>query len=468
MANNSEKFHNVFDDPNRDEYYTPYDFIQDEVDRYASQLEGKVVYCPCDNPRWSNFVRYFVENFDKLNLKALICSYYEGSEEKSGTHVCWAIHRKDSDIPDVIYQIVDNENGWSFISNEAKSVRKTMLSNGWNISDNIEIGYAKKDALRQCVDNGELFVTEKGSFNSAEARFFASKSDVIITNPPFSKFVLFMDFLLESGCKFLVIGSNIAINLNNVFSAWKKGDVHGGYSCNQAVEFVRPDGSIKGVPVTWYTNMEIISDCCDVKTGKENDGTYSTYDDRRDVIYLKSYKDYPDDYYGMVAIPPTSFNKFNHQFFDVIDDVKYTGKIDGKFVQSRLVVKRKHYKEEVSVNDIVEYNKIDKVAPAQSNGRGYVYIFADEHDRIKIGVTINPAQERLNQLQTGNADELSVLFVSNPVFGYEEVEQKVHDAMNDYHIRLEWFNNKCFAKAVKMITEMTAPSKQDVKRFRNI
>lgn len=40
---------------------------------------GKAVYCNCDDPFESNFFKYFAANFNKLGLKKLITTSYDGS-----------------------------------------------------------------------------------------------------------------------------------------------------------------------------------------------------------------------------------------------------------------------------------------------------------------------------------------------------------------------------------------------------
>lgn len=59
-----------------DEFYTQYKDIENELQHYTEHFEGKIVYCNCDNYRWSNFVKYFQDNFKKLKLKKLLASCY--------------------------------------------------------------------------------------------------------------------------------------------------------------------------------------------------------------------------------------------------------------------------------------------------------------------------------------------------------------------------------------------------------
>jgi len=46
-----------------DEFYTELVDIENEMKHYKSQFFGKVVYCNCDDPYESNFVRYFAAQF---------------------------------------------------------------------------------------------------------------------------------------------------------------------------------------------------------------------------------------------------------------------------------------------------------------------------------------------------------------------------------------------------------------------
>ena len=64
----------------RDEFYTQLSDITRELQYYKEHFKDKVVYCNCDDPRVSNFFRYFVENFHVLGLKKLIASCYRESE----------------------------------------------------------------------------------------------------------------------------------------------------------------------------------------------------------------------------------------------------------------------------------------------------------------------------------------------------------------------------------------------------
>jgi hypothetical protein len=60
-----------------DEFYTRLEDIERELVQYKDHFRGKTIYCNCDDPRVSNFFKYFYVNFEKLGLKKLIASFYK-------------------------------------------------------------------------------------------------------------------------------------------------------------------------------------------------------------------------------------------------------------------------------------------------------------------------------------------------------------------------------------------------------
>ena len=62
------------------EWYTLLDDIEKEFNAYLEfdkdVFRDKTVLCPCDDPEWSNFTKYFVLNFERLGLKKLISTSY--------------------------------------------------------------------------------------------------------------------------------------------------------------------------------------------------------------------------------------------------------------------------------------------------------------------------------------------------------------------------------------------------------
>lgn len=62
-----------------DEFYTQFNDIQNELKHYKEHFKNKIVLCNCDDPKQSNFFRYFANNFYHLGLKKLITTCYKNA-----------------------------------------------------------------------------------------------------------------------------------------------------------------------------------------------------------------------------------------------------------------------------------------------------------------------------------------------------------------------------------------------------
>ena len=58
----------------KDEFYTRYEDIAKELPYYKEQLANKVIYCNCDNPKYSNFYKYLKDNIHDYKLTKLIAT----------------------------------------------------------------------------------------------------------------------------------------------------------------------------------------------------------------------------------------------------------------------------------------------------------------------------------------------------------------------------------------------------------
>ena len=76
MAKNNTNLHQAKKAKN-DEFYTRYEDIEKELSHYWSNLNGKWVYSPCDDYRWSQFKEYFVQNFSAIGLSHYTCTNYD-------------------------------------------------------------------------------------------------------------------------------------------------------------------------------------------------------------------------------------------------------------------------------------------------------------------------------------------------------------------------------------------------------
>ncbi len=69
-----------------DEFYTQYHDIEKEITAYLEYnpevFKGKTILLPCDDPEWSNFTKYFAQNFERFGLKKLISTSYAPDSKK--------------------------------------------------------------------------------------------------------------------------------------------------------------------------------------------------------------------------------------------------------------------------------------------------------------------------------------------------------------------------------------------------
>jgi hypothetical protein len=63
-----------------DEFYTQITDIEKELGHYKKHFKNKIVFCNCDDPKESNFWKYFALNFEVLGLKKLISTHFETTQ----------------------------------------------------------------------------------------------------------------------------------------------------------------------------------------------------------------------------------------------------------------------------------------------------------------------------------------------------------------------------------------------------
>lgn len=206
-----------------DEFYTLYEFIQKEINAYLefdpNVFRDKVVLLPCDDPEWSNFTRFFAQNFANFGLKKLISTSY-------------AADSKSADIP-YQFTLFESESP-RFDKSKTRSHGKIFtLTQDKNQFGKIDIEDLEWDYLE-----GD------GDFRSDETKTLRDEADIIVTNPPFSKFRDFLAWILEANKKFLIIGSQNAIKYKEAFPFIKDNKLWMGATCNsEDMVFAVPEGA---------------------------------------------------------------------------------------------------------------------------------------------------------------------------------------------------------------------------------
>lgn len=324
----------------KDEFYTNYDVIQSELNFYEKKFDGKTVLCNCDDPFESNFAKFFLRNFNYLKLKRLICTSYA-----------------DSPVAGTQLSLFDNydieQHGYVL------DTTQVPMKNGRGVTDDdISALLHKKGIVKQLKGNGD--------YASDECLKYLDESDIVVTNPPFSKFRPYLATLIKHNKKFLIIGNVNAITYKEVFpliknnQIWLGASIHSGdrefrvpddYPLKAAGSRIDKNGvkyiRVKGV--RWFTNLDYKQRHEDLILYKHYlPNEYPKYDNY-DGINVDKTADIPMDFNGAMGVPITFLDKYSPEQFKLIKfrkgddnkDLRYT--IDGETKQPyfRIIIKNK-------------------------------------------------------------------------------------------------------------------------------
>lgn len=306
-----------------DEFYTQYHDIEKEISAYLDYntdvFRGKIVLLPCDDPEWSNFTKYFAQNFERLGLKKLIStSYAVNSKTYEFTYQPTLFETKN-----MLYDKVRTyKNGKIFTLNCDKTGDHRV-----NVDD-LEWNYLAGD----------------GDFRSNEVKKLRDESDIIITNPPFSLFREFLAWIMAAGKQFVIISNMNAITYKEVFpliksdKMWLGNGFHAGnayFSTPFVKEYAEgvynPEtGLVKFRNVCWFTNLDhgrrhqpiplmTMADNLKYSKHKEIKGkkSYDLYDNY-DAIEVPFTDAIPSDYDGVMGVPISFLDKYSPDQFEIL------------------------------------------------------------------------------------------------------------------------------------------------------
>ena len=313
-----------------DDFYTQLSDIENELKHYKKHFKGKAVYCNCDDPRISNFFHYFSYNFEYLGLNKLITTCFKNNQMN-------------------LFSKEDAE--------QAIKLEYSGDKNGNNIPDIDEIGVTPL--------NGD------GDFRSQECIDILKKTDIVVTNPPFSLFREYIQQLTEHKKKFLIIGHQNAISYKEIFKLIKNNELWLGYGFKGgaghfysnyddiATAGDHKEGMIRVSGVHWFTNLDFNKRHEElILVEKYTPDKYPKYDNY-DAINIDKTKDIPMDYDGYMGVPITFLNKYNPDQFEIIGlsasagyDKEIVGipflgdrdaraSVNGKTKYARIIIKRR-------------------------------------------------------------------------------------------------------------------------------
>ena len=384
-----------------DEFYTQYEDIQKEINSYLEYnpnvFKGKTVLLPCDDPEWSNFTKFFAQNFEVLGLKKLISTSYaaESKKQKYGY--------KEDYHQFTIFDITEFEKESSKFDKEKTHSKGKIfiLEKDSNNSGHIDIN-----------DLEWNYLESDGDFRSAEVTRLRDEADIVITNPPFSLFREFIAWLIEGNTQFSIIGNQNAITYKEVFpliknnSIWLGCTIHSGdrefrvpesYPLTASGQRIDENGNkyvrVKGV--RWFTNIEhgrrhqplsLMSIEDNLKYSKHSEirgKKYYSYDNY-DAIEVPYSDAIPDDYTDIMGVPITFMDKFCPEQFEIlglamgytwddINDIK-TKKIYKNAVQHSVGNSKTSSGGKINTGPAIKVNSVE-------NGKYYT---ADSEDGVLI------------------------------------------------------------------------------------
>lgn len=297
-----------------DEFYTMYETIEEEVRHYEDRFINKTVLCNCDDPFESNFSKFFIKNFNKLQLKRLICTSYGASK----------VMHKEKKI-DANHDFDKKNHGYILSLENVPSEIDTCSSHGEVLE------FLRND---RCVKK----LNSDGDFRSSECVSFLKESDIVVTNPPFSLFREFVSLIMEYDKKFLLICNQNAITYKEIFPLIQKNKIWLGYQFGDMAFRVPSDAEERKTRywvdasgqkwrslgnAMWLTNIDIDRRHQNIKLKKYYDPQiYPKYDDY-DAIEVSRVSDIPMDYDGIMGVPITFLNKHNPEQFEIIGEANH-------------------------------------------------------------------------------------------------------------------------------------------------
>lgn len=325
-----------------DEWYTTYDTIEKELLHYEQHFKNQVVLCNCDDPFESNFCKYFLKNFNKLGLKRLICTSYEESKV-----VATQLSLLDSNEEPIIQ-------GRGYV------LDVSHIADG---NEELTDEYIEKWLKgTRCISKLE----GNGDFRSKECIKYLKESDICVTNPPFSLFKELVSLLEENKKKYLLIGNQNALTYKEIFPLIQQNRAWTGYQFGD-MKFMVPDDTEPRATrfwidetgqkwrslgnAMWLTNLDIDRRHELLNLTKTyNPEEHPTYDNY-EAINVKTCKDIPKDYSGIMGVPITIIHKYNQDQFEIIGEANHGSDneydlfkpiVNGKELFKRILIRNKN------------------------------------------------------------------------------------------------------------------------------
>lgn len=343
-----------------DEFYTQWSDIEKEIMAYIGYnpdvFRNKTILLPCDDPEWSNFTKFFAQNFQAFGLKKLISTSY-------------AFESKN--IKQYYQPTIFEQNSPHFDIDKTKIKGKIFtLDHDTNKNGVIDI-----EDLEWKYLNGD------GDFRSDEVKKLRDEADIIITNPPFSLFREFLDWIFEAEKKFIIIGNKNCVTYKETFSKIKENKMWIGktpmgvdllFEVPNEEEYLNNKKVGSGYRIinnkllarsqsVWFTNLDhgrrhqplkLMTMADNIKHSKHKEVRGCEYQkyDNYDAVEVPFTDAIPSDYVGVMGVPISFLDKYCPEQFEIIGDSRYHDNqdfpddiniINGKELYRRILIKKR-------------------------------------------------------------------------------------------------------------------------------
>jgi hypothetical protein len=270
-----------------DEFYTQLADIERELQHYKEHFKNKTVFCNCDF-EWSNFVKYFQENFEEFGLKKLLFSGYKKESGKGDFRSSESLELlKQADI---------------IVTNPPFSLFREYVS--------------------QLTEHNKKFLII-GNINAITYKDIFS--------------------LIKENKAWL--GVNLGRGISG-FTVPKHYELYGSETAVDKLDnkIISPNNCL------WLTNLDNFKRNTDIILTKKyigNEEFYQKYDNCNGINVNKTL-DIPMDYAGLIGVPITFLHKFNPNQFEIIKfrkgDNEKDLSINGKPTYFRILIRSRNPK----------------------------------------------------------------------------------------------------------------------------
>jgi hypothetical protein len=181
-----------------------------------------------------------------------------------------------------------------------------------------------------------------GSFDRPLSLELLKESDIVCTNPPFSRAIDYWNTVINSGKKFLVI-SNISSSISTAFIPYfMNNEVWAGF--NEVDWFLNPKRELVRAAGHWYTNFPIKdrpnSKRLKIMPLKKIPENYKKYDDSKVLLVDNCY--IPNDYKKIFAVSTRPIlNGLLEMGYKIVHEKQYDPIVGGKVCFKRVLVQKK-------------------------------------------------------------------------------------------------------------------------------